>query len=298
MAFFFPVRTLVSLVGAVSQVDGNPVSTIISVCFCWAICCYERLQPFSASAYLDMALNGGSFCSSAYYTHDVTMDLVTTKHILNGATKAFQISGLGCITMITYVSTWVILKVVPDYNDYHSPNFVTHPGAVATVNAWIGFVVALPFMVILDGVAESLLFCYAVEKRRDVSKQNHSLVYGLIEELVMDVENVFGTVSNLATQATTGAKQAALIETGSSTDACWPFEIRPVDSSPNSGAVHRSEAGRTSSEKRHPATAESVIVLDYLWGTCDLTSADLSPSSNTAHAEFTRPCASFAYGGA
>merc|ERR1712151_1169824 len=142
--------------------------------------------------------NGGSFCSSAYYTRDVLMDHATTNVILSGATTAFQISGLACITAISYVTTWVILKVVPHYSDYHSPSFVTHPGSVAAVNAFIGFYVALPFMVILDGVAETLLFCFAVEKRRDKTRRNHSLFYGILEEFVSAYEKIFGAVSGLA----------------------------------------------------------------------------------------------------
>merc|ERR1712166_794669 len=89
-----------------------------------------------------------------------------TISILNGACWVFEFAGAGMITAVGTLFTYVVMKFVPWFNDPTSIHFVAEPVVLLVFVGALCLVISLCFMITFDTVADSLLYCLAVEGKR------------------------------------------------------------------------------------------------------------------------------------
>merc|ERR1719482_795718 len=84
--------------------------------------------------------------------------------LLNGSCFVFQIAGAGLITFAGYFVTDKVVTGVEAYSDPLSDTYVSNPQGVSIIGGLIGLSVAVPFMLTFDQCADTLLYCYVVDK--------------------------------------------------------------------------------------------------------------------------------------
>mmetsp|Transcript_17062 Transcript_17062/g.59722 ORF Transcript_17062/g.59722 Transcript_17062/m.59722 type:complete len:644 (-) Transcript_17062:88-2019(-) len=161
------VRIVLSVAAQAMKDTGNSVGWVIaSVCTCF-VSCFERfLEKLNKFAYMDIAINSNSFCTAAGHAMSVLTHNATAAITLQGATFLFEIAGVGGITAAGSMSTYMVATNLSQYNDPTQETYVEDPVFLAVVSAVLCFFVSLPFMLVFSSAADTVLFCFALERTR------------------------------------------------------------------------------------------------------------------------------------
>lgn len=132
-------------------------------CLC---CCHWIVKYVSKAAYMDIAMNSHNFCTAAGNAEEVIMSNSLSIGTLEGAVSLFNLTGMGSIAAGTGAVIWLICDAVDRYRDPASPQFVDDPKSLAIASCIFGAIVSLPFLSILDAVADTMFYCEALQHRR------------------------------------------------------------------------------------------------------------------------------------
>jgi len=161
------VRIVLSMVSEAMKDSANPVGHVLACCCNCFVACFERfLKKLTKFAYMDAAINSNSFCVAAGHSLGVLTHNATTVFTLSGATFLFEIAGCGSITAAGAVSTYLMSTKMERFNDPSKETFVQDPVFVSVVAAFLCFFVSVPFMLVFANAADSVLFCFALERSR------------------------------------------------------------------------------------------------------------------------------------
>lgn len=165
-----PLRILTGWFACASY-DNNPVSTCVGCAFGCCVACYEQtLKYLSKVAYIDVAVNSIGFCQAAYHAMAVLENDATVVINLVGATFLIQLAGVCGIASMGGVATYVTIVNFPSFSDPFSVYYIYDPVFAALISSVLCGMVATPFMLLLDQVSDTILFCWALEKKRLLQK--------------------------------------------------------------------------------------------------------------------------------
>jgi len=173
IALFRVPRMLLSVIFYNADEEDDAKKNPIATCMWRACsCCYNGYTGFlryqSKLAYMDVVLNGSSYCKGGYFTIN-TMDASDIKFFnRSGASWLVQFIGQclvaahgGFLTYSLCRSHYFLgkLGLSPD-------EFIPRPSLIALMSAMICWAVAHPFLCLPGHVADNILFCFAVERKR------------------------------------------------------------------------------------------------------------------------------------
>eukprot|EP00931_Biecheleriopsis_adriatica_P049653 TRINITY_DN28725_c0_g1_i1.p1 TRINITY_DN28725_c0_g1~~TRINITY_DN28725_c0_g1_i1.p1 ORF type:complete len:614 (+),score=91.51 TRINITY_DN28725_c0_g1_i1:68-1909(+) len=126
---------------------------------------YDKLAPFSDTAWLEVSLTGKAYVPSAQAAYEIIAPkgYQDGTFQFHGALFELQLVGAGCISGIAGVTVWLITRFIPFYNDPTSSNFISDTALVASTAFFIAAFTVWPFMVSYGHVADALLFCFKTE---------------------------------------------------------------------------------------------------------------------------------------
>jgi hypothetical protein len=161
------ISLILSYIAKQADKDGNAVLAAVAKCLVCCIQCFKKFIEFlNKNAYMDVAIRSTSFCTAARNAIKMIMQEAALMALLNGACFVFQIAGLG---LIAGLGGWVSHKVVTSHDHYtanDSPGYVDNPMAVSVAGFLIAFTIGYPFMLTFDQCADTLLYCFVVDKTR------------------------------------------------------------------------------------------------------------------------------------
>jgi len=149
----------------------NPVSQICLRCCVCCSTCFERFLRFlTKNAYMDVAINGSDFCKAAHHACLVLQNEATACAVLNGATWLFRLTGLGAVSLGGAFLTHLQCRSLDVYARSDSEYYVEDPVFLVGVSFVLCFLSATPFMLVMDQVSDTILYCFAIEHERTNKK--------------------------------------------------------------------------------------------------------------------------------
>jgi len=146
--------------------DLNSVTDcLLSCCFCCMGCWEGCIKFMSKDAYAIVAVESLSLFPAAHKAFDVVSYQLAAVGSPGRAIWIFQCWGLACITGLGVYSTWLLIHTVDVFRDPKSWYFVQSPEPVVAVAGVICFVVATTFMAVHKNTADTILFCWSLERR-------------------------------------------------------------------------------------------------------------------------------------
>mmetsp|Transcript_142018 Transcript_142018/g.247383 ORF Transcript_142018/g.247383 Transcript_142018/m.247383 type:complete len:670 (+) Transcript_142018:102-2111(+) len=166
LAMTRPVRlVLLVFVSAADIVDNGLCRCLSSSCTCCYRCFEGFLAELSKNAYIDIAVQGSNFCQATSDAFKVMCAESKAIMILNGATWVFTAAGIGVITGATSLIAFWTVQNQFQFNTPASDYYVEDPVVMTVICACIALVVAVCFMSVFDMVADTMLYCFAYERR-------------------------------------------------------------------------------------------------------------------------------------
>lgn len=161
------VRIILGFIARQAQGQGNAaVSCLANCCQCCLTCFQKFVEFLNKNAYMDIAINSNSFITAARRAFQILTSEVASVILLNGACWIFELTGIAAITAVGTWLSWLMLVHVPTFSDPTSESYISEPLIVCAVAGVICFIVAAAFMSVFDMVADTILYCHAVEMRR------------------------------------------------------------------------------------------------------------------------------------
>mmetsp|Transcript_132880 Transcript_132880/g.384190 ORF Transcript_132880/g.384190 Transcript_132880/m.384190 type:complete len:676 (-) Transcript_132880:166-2193(-) len=146
--------------------DNNAVVNCAAGCCLCCIACWEKvIRYMNKMVYVIVSIRSESFCASAEEMVQIVATEFAALGMLEGATKLFQLGGLISITGSGGYLSWLVLTKVSAFNSLDSPHFVPQPEYVTAAAAIASFIIAGVFMDVFDTVSDTILFCWAVDKK-------------------------------------------------------------------------------------------------------------------------------------
>jgi len=124
------------------------------------------LQPYSKSAFMDVAITSSNFCTAAGRAQEVLWEEGGAVAALNGGQLIVFIAGGGVLTTIGFAFTWFTCAKWSMYSDESSNAYLEDPRDVALMGGFISFLISACFVVVFDTVGDTILYCYAAEQLR------------------------------------------------------------------------------------------------------------------------------------
>jgi len=141
------------------------VGALISCCCC-CLTCFERYIRFmNKNAYIVVAVNSDPFCVAAQRAFNIVAGDALAMAWLTGASWVFQIGGVVSITGCGVFLTWFLVGNAQAFTDRNSEHYVASPEAVAVAGAVICFTISCTFMAVFDTLADTILFCWALDRQ-------------------------------------------------------------------------------------------------------------------------------------
>lgn len=183
----------------------NPVSKLgVKVCSCCVGCFENFLRYLNKNAYMDVAINGSSFCHAAQRACMVLQSEASAVAVLNGATWLFEITGVCSIALCASQITYWMCTTWPVYAESSGEHYIQDPIFLAGVSFVIGIFAALPFMLVIDQVSDTILFCFATESDALPGKIHSPLTNGGKDDCRMpETQALLQRVGSTGPQGTT-----------------------------------------------------------------------------------------------
>merc|ERR1712061_395315 len=121
---------------------------------------------------MDVAINSNGFCKAAFHAVPVLAENITEAATLNTTTVIIQIAGFLGIASGGVGVMHLLCELWGPLSDPKSPQFVHNRWPLYVVAGLIAAFVAAPFLLLLDNVSDTILFCHAVEKKREPLMDN------------------------------------------------------------------------------------------------------------------------------
>jgi len=161
------VRLILGYLAKQADKDGNAATACVLKVLMCCVDCFKRFVEFlNKNAYMDIAITSSHFCTAAKNAFFLIIKEFPAIAILNGACFVFQLAGMGAITAGGVYLVWIIITTLDTFTLESSEYFVQDPVTVAVVAGVICASVAYGFMVVFDMVADTMLYCFATEKKR------------------------------------------------------------------------------------------------------------------------------------
>lgn len=165
-----PITLPLGALMAFLEIKGNAVGSILRACCCYCSDLFARVRPLKKVAYVDVVMNSAPFCEASRESLKVILMQEDTVRVLNGASWLFQVAGL---TFIGGMGAFIVFMRSAVLRD--SPRVVMVTCAAGAASA---FFVALPFAMIFDTVADTILYCHQLERMRaikDAPEKDHDV---------------------------------------------------------------------------------------------------------------------------
>lgn len=137
-------------------------------------CCLSAYDNFlkvlTKDAWMDVAMNGNPFCHAAYHALLVLENEATTAITMHGACWIIQFAGVSLISFCGAAITFLICSFHPLFNLETSAFYIEEPIFLSVVAALIALVIAMPFLQLFNDVSDTILFCFALEQKRQSLK--------------------------------------------------------------------------------------------------------------------------------
>jgi len=168
------VRLVLSQIVKQAKGDGNQALACVAAALGCCVYCFQKCMEFiNKNAYMDIAVNSNNFCTAAYNAFWFIVKSMPEIATLNGACWIFMIAGVGGITSLSCYITFMAVGFFDVYTNPTSEWYVSDKIMVTTFGGFIAFLVSYSFMTVFDMVADTILFCFVVEKnRRNPSHKN------------------------------------------------------------------------------------------------------------------------------
>jgi len=142
------------------------VAKILGGCCCCCMSCFECFIRFmNKNAYIVTAVESEPFCHAAQIAFSILANEIAAIGMLSIALKFFMAAGFVSITSLGAYLTWLLLHTLDMFKNPESEQFVASPEWVTGAAALISAVVAGTFMVMFDTVADTMLFCWALDRK-------------------------------------------------------------------------------------------------------------------------------------
>jgi hypothetical protein len=158
------ISLILSYVAKQAEKEGNAALACVAKLLVCVVQCFKRCLEFlNKNAYMDVAYRSTWFCTAAKNALKMIMQEAVLMSLLNGACFIFQIAGGLVIALtsgyVTYIGVHQSL-----FTDAASEYYVDNPMAVTIAGFVVGLTVAVPFMLTFDQCADTLLYCYVMDK--------------------------------------------------------------------------------------------------------------------------------------
>jgi len=160
-------RMLLSWFVSSSATAGNAVAaTSGACCSCFADFFDRILQKLNKFAFMDVAVNSNNFCTAAGHALGILTYNAPAAMTLHGCTRIFEVVGVTSITAVGVSTCYVLATQVPTYGNPESEKFVEDPIFLCFIAGIVSFFIAMPFMLCFATAADTILFCFALDKSR------------------------------------------------------------------------------------------------------------------------------------
>lgn len=157
---------LAYLVKQLKKQDNQCLTCLAKCCACLVSCFQRCIEFLNKNAYMDIAITSSTFCTAARRAFEIIVKEFAAMGVLNGATWIFQIAGVASITAGGTYLTLIILRSNSVFTDLESEHYVPDPVFVTVFAGILCAIIAVAFMIVFDTVADSVLYCFAIEKKR------------------------------------------------------------------------------------------------------------------------------------
>jgi hypothetical protein len=150
--------------------EGKPnclVRAMLGCCACCVTLWDSIIRFMNSKVYIVTAIESESFCGAASKAFTIVASEIGAVGALEGAIWVLSIGGVLVITGLGSFLTWIVIHRVDQFSNPESEFVVTDPEAVTAVAGVISFVIAMSFMVVFDMIAETMIFCWALDRQRE-----------------------------------------------------------------------------------------------------------------------------------
>lgn len=170
---------------------------------------------------MDVAVNSHGFCMAVQHVREVFEHQETVVGDLIGRSWLFQLAGLSGICASGVSTTFLLSTHVAIFRDPAGGHFVQDPVFLCAVSAIVCSIVTWPFMLCFGHVADTVLYCFAIETRRhrefsaprkkdpDQTQNGHVSMRGERDLAMRPGDDREGLLANLANACTSGRSKTS-----------------------------------------------------------------------------------------
>jgi hypothetical protein len=174
------ISLVLSYIAKQAEKENAALACVAKAMLCLVQCFKRCLEFLNKNAYMDVAYRSSWFCTAAKNALKMIMQEATLMALLNGACFIFQIAG-GLIISLVAGYTAYIGAQQDLFTNPTSEYYVDNPIAVTIAGFIVGLLVAVPFMLTFDQCADTLLYCYVMDK---VSPGDHDYCPDQLKEVI------------------------------------------------------------------------------------------------------------------
>jgi len=161
------IRLVLSQIVKQAKGDGNAALACVAAALGCCVYCFQKCMEFiNKNAYMDIAVNSNNFCTAAYNAFWFIVKSMPEIATLNGACWIFMLAGVGGITGCSCYVCFISVGYFDVYSNPTSEWYVSDKVMVTSFAGFVAFIVSYSFMTVFDMVADTILFCFVVEKNR------------------------------------------------------------------------------------------------------------------------------------
>jgi len=170
------IRLVLSQIVKQAKGDGNAALVCVAAALGCCVYCFQKCMEFiNKNAYMDIAVNSNNFCTAAYNAFWFIVGAMPEIATLNGACWIFMLAGVGGITGGSCYVCFVSVGYFDVYSNPTSAWYVSDKVMVTAFAGFVAFIVSYSFMTVFDMVADTILFCFVVEKNRRNPKHKNPI---------------------------------------------------------------------------------------------------------------------------
>eukprot|EP00930_Biecheleria_cincta_P037672 TRINITY_DN25883_c0_g1_i1.p1 TRINITY_DN25883_c0_g1~~TRINITY_DN25883_c0_g1_i1.p1 ORF type:complete len:731 (-),score=105.76 TRINITY_DN25883_c0_g1_i1:139-2259(-) len=144
----------------------NKVSQGAAACCCCALgCCESLIRYLNKGVYVVVAVESENYCAAAEQAIEMMASEIATIGLLKTVMTAIKILGMGSISGVGTLVTWLTVRNLEQFSNPDSKYFVSEPELVSVVGGAICLLVSSAFMTMFATVADTMVFSYALDKK-------------------------------------------------------------------------------------------------------------------------------------
>jgi hypothetical protein len=174
------ISLILSYIAKQAEKENAALACIAKIMLCVVQCFKRCLEFLNKNAYMDVAYRSSWFCTAAKNALKMIMQEAVLMALLNGACFVFQIVGGLLISLTAGYVTYIGVQT-ETFTDPASEYYVDNAVAVGIAGFLAGTIVAVPFMLTFDQCADTLLYCYVMDK---VSPGDHDYCPDQLKEVI------------------------------------------------------------------------------------------------------------------